>query len=294
MLKCKDQLYVYHSFYEDIIEKMVHKKYSYIDTSSYLNLIFEKDGVKKQNEIYWKEILLRAHYASTISLLRNDKWLKGIIISIEESNYILFSSSLRGFLESVTDSYYSLLNAPSDLATNFYNIKLAIKGRLDGLFLSQRLEESLIHFQFAKKVRKSDLTFDYLDAKYTMEYINFFDEYSNDKVKDLYKLLCEVVHPASSSVEYFTKNVKKDESSEYTTTDLTLDDSKIIEVLYKYRAEIEQLLKMSISVPFICLKILRLFDLDNVKSSYIDTCKYNNYIEETIWREFLEMIEKSG
>lgn len=293
MSKSVDQLNIYYAFYDDIRSKMVHQKYYYTDTLSYLSILFEKNGLKKQNQIYWKEILLRSHYASTISLLRNEKWLKGIILSIEESNYILFSSSLRGFLESVTDSYYSLLNTPFDLANNFYNIKLAVEGNLETPFSFQRLEESLIHFQFAKRAKKNDGNLDYHKALSTTKYIDFFDKHSDKKVKNLYKSLCEVVHPTSESVEYFTRNVRVDETSEYTITDLTLDDFRINEMVDNYKKEIEQLLKISISAPFICLKVLGLFDLDFVKSTYINTCTFNKKIKHEVWSNILEMVEQS-
>lgn len=47
--------------------------------------------------------------------------------------------------------------------------------------------------------------------------------------------------------------------------------------------EIEQLLKLSISTPFICLKVLELFDFDFVKSTYINTCTINKNIKDKVW-----------
>lgn len=110
---------------------------------------------------------------------------------------------------------------------------------------------------------------------------------------NLYKLLCDLVRSGSSPVKYFTRNVRADETSEYTIKDLTLDDFKINEILDNYVKEIEQLLKISISAPFICLKVLELFDLDFVKSTYINTCTINKNIKNEIWSNILEMVEQS-
>lgn len=293
MPKITDELYIFNSFYDDIRNKMVHKKYYYMNALNHLNMIFESNDFKRYNKVYWEEILLRSHYSSTVSILRHEKWLKGVILSIEKNNYILFCSSLRGFLESVTDSYYSLLNVPFDLSNNFYNINLAIKGELEQLFISQELEETLIHFQFAKKVRKSDKNPDYLKALTTTEYINIFSPNEDKKIKDLYKLLCEVVHPASESVNLFNRTIKVDDDLEYTTTDLMSDEGKINEVISNFSNEISQLLKLSINTPFICLKILGLFSFEPVKSKYIDRCTFNTYIDSNIWAEFLRLIEHS-
>ncbi|WP_242274961.1 hypothetical protein [Bacillus cereus group sp. BfR-BA-01445] len=288
----ENEIELFYLLYKDILMKIKHKKYRYMDETEYLNVaIFEGNGVRKGNQIYWKEILLRAHYAAITSLMRNERWVEGIALSIKNKNYILFASSLRGFLESVADSYYSLLNSPFDIAANFKNIKLAIEGKLENpFFMADKLEESLIHFQHAKKGGKK--TFFYNQALYTSEYIKNFDKYSGIKTKNLYKILCEVVHPAEDSVNCFTTFLETG-TSRYAITDLELDEQNINEVLVTYDKEISQLLKMSISPPFICLKILNLFEFESVESDYLNGCMINDLLEDDVWKKILNLKEKS-
>lgn len=282
----------FHLLYKDILMKMKHKKYCYMNEMEYLNVaLFEENGVRKGNQIYWKEILLRAHYVAITSLMRNERWIEGITLSIKNKNYILFASSLRGFLESVADSYYSLLNSPFNIVANFKNIKLAIEGKLEKpFFMDDTLKENLIHFQHAKKGGKN--TFSYNQALHTSEYIKKFDEYSGIKTKNLYKILCEVVHPAEDSVNCFTSFLEI-ENSRYAITDLELDEQNINEVLVTYDKEISQLLKMSISPPFICLKILNLFDFEAVESDYLNGCMIHDLLEDDVWKSILNLKEES-
>ncbi|MED3444688.1 hypothetical protein P4483_12300 [Bacillus thuringiensis] len=287
-----NKIETYNCIYRDFLMKMKYKKYSYMNITRYINVsFFEENGAQKGNQIYWKEILLRAHYTATTSLIRNERWLEGMTFSIKSKNYILFASSLRGFLESVADSYYSLLNSPFDIAANFKNIKLAIEGKLENeFFIADQLEENLIHFQHAKKGDKN--TPSYNQALFTSKYIKYFDKYSDIKVGNLYKILCEVVHPAEDSVNCFT-TILATENSQYAIIDLERDEQNINEVLITYDKEICRLLEMSITPSIICLKILNLFEYEAVESNYLNDCIMNNLLEDDAWKKILNLKNES-
>ncbi|MEK4511116.1 hypothetical protein [Paenibacillus sp. FSL K6-2524] len=285
-----EQIKLFGLLHNDIIKKMVHKKYYYTSSGKYLNTLYNDRDIKLANKIYWDEMLLRAHFASVTSIMRNEKWLNGIILSIETCNYLLFAASLRGFLESVTDSYYSL-NTPLDLACNFKNIKLAVNGELNRLLLAGNLEEKLIHFQFASKSNaNSDSVHKPL---YASKYIELFDEYSDFNTKGLYIKLCEVVHPAQDSISHFMSTINESENFEYSITDTSLDKYYINAIIYDYSQVIINLLKMSINAPILSLRILNHFDNELVKSDYLESCLIYNLLSEDIWDQVLEMIEKS-
>lgn len=289
MSKIRETINIYKVLHSDLVSKMSHKKYYYNSTETYLSLLLSSN-IKSANKIYWDEILLRAHFASVTSIMRNEKWLTGVELAIETSNYILFASSLRGYLESVTDSYYSL-NTPLDLACNFKNVKLAVNGELNRIFVSKELEEKLIHFQHASRSDNSSLP--YNKPLYASKYIELFDQHADKNTKELYIKLCEVVHPAQESVSCFVSMVRKSEEYEYAITDTGLDDQYINNILHDYSTELLVLLKMSINAPVVCLNILNLFNYELVKSEYLESCLIYNYINNESWNEILELVEKS-
>lgn len=291
MSEIRDQISYFEYLHDDIVRKMTHKKYYFYPTINYVNNIFNPSKIKKANKIYWDEILLRANFASITSILRNVKWLKGLKISIETRNYILFTASLRGFLESVTDCYYSLLNTPFDIASNFKNIELAINEEMDRLLLSDRLEETLIHFQFASKSDSSG--FSYNKPLYATKYIEFFDEHGDIDTKALYSKLCEVVHPATDSISCFVEKVVESKEFEYATTNIDLDSINIELMMNEYRDVINQLLRMSISAPIVCLRVLNLFEYELVESKFLEDCLINNIIDDNKWNEILVLVRES-
>ncbi len=283
----------YYYLFTDILNKIEHKKYCYMETGSFIQLYFQ--GIRKGNichtmQTYWKEILLRAHFTSVLSIIRNQKWLSGVVMGIESKNLMVFSASLRGFLESVVDSYYSIEQLPTSLSLNYKSINKAVRGECNQIFFSEELEDKLIHFQFAKKTKDK-----YNNAKKALtnaEYIDFFDMWSDVKTKELYSMLCEITHPASRSLSCFTSKVVVSESYSYATTSSSTDNEQIFEIIHDYGDEIVQLMKMSLPAPVICLKILSMYDFEDVKSEYVNECDINNIISEKSWNEILEMMEK--
>lgn len=177
----------------------------------------------------------------------------------------------------MTDSYYSL-NTPLDLACNFKNIKLSINGELNRLFQAGSLEEKLIRFQFASKSNANRNTVH--KPLYASKYIELFDEYSDNNTKELYIKLCEVVHPAQDSISCFKRTIRESENFEYSITDISLDDHFIHAIIYEHSNVINDLLKMSINAPILCLRILNHLEYELVRSDYFDSCLIYNLMSE--------------
>lgn len=283
----------YYAIYSNVIEKIEHKRYQYTDLEGYLRMYVDglgKGDVRESHKIYWQEMLQRVHFASVTSLIRSKKWLEGTVLGLETKNLLLFASSFRGFLEATADSYYSLESLPTSMALNFKIINSAVKGELNQCFCPEELENKLIHFQFAKKGKKGKDP-EIKIALSNADYIKSFD-LENLGIKELYSDLCEIAHPTANSVNCFTKEIIVSENYSYCVTSTETDDTVISKLLDRYSNQIKHLLKMGLSLYCICLKILTLFDYEDVHSEYINESIFIELLNKESWDSILEMIEK--
>lgn len=283
----------YYAIYSDVVDRIEHKRYQYTDLEGYMSIYVDglsKGDIRESQKIYWQEILQRVHFAAVTSLIRSKKWLEGAVLGLETKNLLLFSSAFRGFLEATVDSYYSLESLPTSMALNFKIINSALKGELNNCVVQEEIENKLIHFQFAKKGKKGK----YPDIKIALnntDYIKSFD-LENMGIKKLYSDLCEVAHPAANSVNCFAKEVIVSENHSYTVTNTETDNIVISELLDRHSSQIKHLLKMGLSLYCICLKILTLFEYEDVQSKYIDESIFAKILNKNSWDRIIEMIEK--
>lgn len=288
-------LQLYSSCYQDFVSKIEHKKYFNLDNERFSNLFIKgivKCEINETMRIYWNQILLRINFASVKSIMRNQKWFERVIWGIENSNILVFSASLRGFFEVVTDSYFSLSYPATYIARNFHNIKNAITGNLiNKYFTAKKLEEELIHFEFASKYDESG--FRYNKPLSEKQYMENFPTYAEENIMQLYSELCEVTHPASRSIILFTTCSEANSSYKYTTTCNDVDHLEINRLLVQFAKELDILLKISISAPFISLKVLNQFESEQIRSAYIDECMFNIIISNEGWENILLMIKQS-
>jgi len=236
-------------------------------------------------KIYWKEMLFRIHFISTSSILRNAEWMKGIVFGIEKNNTMIFSSSLRGLLESTTDSFYSLESVPTALAINYKKIVQAIAGNMNRIFHADELEKILIHYEFAIRERKAEH-----NALSANAYIREYDEYFKVDTKKLYAQLSGITHPAADSLMSFKKDIKISEDISVSST--CFDQDIVIKGIWKEnKASIKLLVKMSIVLPILCLKVLNSFDCEEINSQYIEDCKVLNIFDKKKLKELDKMME---
>ncbi len=286
---------LYYFYFTDIAHNMEHKKYYYLDEGTFMQAYIQgiaKGNLCKSMQMYWEEMLHRAHFAAATSILRNQRWLSGVKFGLDNNNIMVFASSLRGFLESVTDSLYSLESVPTSFALNFKNINKAVKGDLKQAFMSSELESKLIHYEFAKKSKEknnSDLI-----ALTSAEYIKQYDMHSDAPNKELYAVLCELTHPSSRSISCFTTEITVSEDYSYNMTSVEAEIKTMDEIMKKYYVNITQLMKLSLIAATISLKLISMFDFIDTKSEYINECAVNKIISSEGWQEILEMIDKGG
>lgn len=106
----------------------------------------------QSNEIYWREILYRAHFAASTALLRLREWLHGTLRSNADRSVLILAAGLRGLLEAVADTWNGLADVAPTLTDNHTIVRDALAGKLgDRMYLLPELENDLIHFAYARK-----------------------------------------------------------------------------------------------------------------------------------------------
>ncbi|CAL2106057.1 hypothetical protein T190115A13A_10213 [Tenacibaculum sp. 190524A02b] len=115
-MKTEEVIKYYSDLMNDFLKDVDFKNYTYdiIDNSHFENETSK--NVSDIQRIYWEEILQRAHWASITSIVRNQKWLKAIELSIKNKNFLSFTSTLRSLIESSGDNLLSLDNVALTLA----------------------------------------------------------------------------------------------------------------------------------------------------------------------------------
>jgi len=183
-------------------------EYAYKILSNQSFSIIKLKDSKKANFIYVYEIIERLHWAAISSILRCKRWMDGLINSIETNNFIIFSSSFRGLLESAGDSIFTFehipireieyiktnknynnkdkkSNLPIDLMYRYDLMVNSLKGQNSDLGNTvsklRKIEDKLINFNFAKQSHD--------DTPYSLEAIKNRDVYIARKANEYVNIL---------------------------------------------------------------------------------------------------------
>lgn len=271
-------------FYEKLIDEMSKNKYKY----AYLSLQIIEQKIKDNdiafvNKYMTLEILQRLYISTLSGYLRQCKWIDGICHGIRNNNYILFSSSARGFLEASTDFYDALENIPLTVAENYKLLNDAILGAIDYEVIGfKEIEDRLLHFQEAnKKNGKSDPNLKPKSAKSYMESRNI-------KQLDLYECysdLCEVTHPAKQSLDLFF-----DENNYVLTINLNRDKENIEKFINKYTNKYAELLMRTENLCIIIFKVINLFKIDGL---YLNVVDHFDMKSIKLWKKIETYISES-
>lgn len=166
------------------------------------------NDLARSNEIYWREILYRAHFAASTALLRLREWLAGALRSHSDRNVLMLAAGLRGLLEAVGDTWQGVADVAPTLADHHTVVRDALAGKLsDQLYLLPELENDLIHFAYARKKHEGEYSPRLHDAKSAHECVSVLAESVPD-VMAMYATLCEYSHPASPTVFRFATEGK--------------------------------------------------------------------------------------
>ena len=161
---------------------------------------FRKLDPAEAASVYWREMISRAEVVALTSAFKAARWIEALFSS--SGNYYSFTSSLRGLIESIADSVYTLRYAPLTLATDHCAIYKQLCGDSRVLTTHKPLEDSLLHFiQATKYPPKADVPDPTVFRAKTIRH--YLETFGDERVLALYGILCGVVHPAYESTQIF-------------------------------------------------------------------------------------------
>lgn len=237
--------------YPPIVQKLLgdayDKQYKFISLED-----FERLDIVDSNYTYWIEILYRSHWAATSNLIRHNKWHELCCnSSLIKPNYIAFCSGLRGLLECAADTYDALGGVPLTLAHASKHIENALMRRpVSSRAVSEELENSLIHFSYARKLQKLEVAPKSHEAKTASNYISLLDSVDLP-LKNLYSELCQVVHPAHQSTAWLVERTEQ-----YYTIRKSDDQIFILDLCERYKECIEYIQMSPINISMFIFKVL--------------------------------------
>jgi len=62
-------------------------------------------GIAERNQVYWREILFRAHFGASTGMLRLNEWLHGSERALVDGNVLMLAAGIRGFIEACADTW---------------------------------------------------------------------------------------------------------------------------------------------------------------------------------------------
>ncbi len=259
---------------KNITSTLKSYEYEFLKEKEFYRLM--RTNQSKAMNIYWREIIMRAHFSAITTLLRSQQWLDGTIMSYESNNYLSFMATFRGFLESAVDSFDALSSVPITLAENFDTIEaiLTEKNTTTPLIISEELENTLIHFSHGRKIKKSDNAPDSHKAKTMRDYIASLEGKNSNAIGDCYSELCESTHPAGQSVYAFTEII--DSTTEKFTFSQTNDKINIESFCNRHKDIFDLLFQAQFNTSLFILRILNSFNIKEFETISVNNINFNN------------------
>jgi hypothetical protein len=175
-------------------------KYEHMANDVFQHLL--KKDPPRGMQIYWSELLGRAHFAASASMIRSFQWCQGILSSDRDSLFLPYCASFRGLLESIADTYDALNNVAITLAQHHAPINQCLQGTSSFIMCSEELEDQLIHFSYARKLEKGEVAPTSHRAKTAADCLAQLSLPNGLSARELYAELCQFTHPAAHSVHY--------------------------------------------------------------------------------------------
>lgn len=229
-------------------------RYSFFPDVEYRRLVLS-DPVRARG-IYWYEILERAHLASVTSLFRAKRWIEGANTAAMDRNLLVTAAALRGLLEAAADTLDALLSVPHALAKNRPQIMNALYGKAESWLVAQDIEDTLIHFLYARRPEKGEDVPASHRAKLASEYNKILLKAQIPHVDQLYSRLCGLTHPAGSSILFMLG--LDEEGHSFSSDGETIALERLLD---EYRSAIEQLPMLAINPGVLILAVLNYFDI---------------------------------
>jgi hypothetical protein len=253
---------IFQPLIDSISSEVIGSRYTFLDLDKYDQL-----SPNERMRVYWTELLYRAHWAAASNVLRHKRWINACLALYDPNpNYIAFCAALRGLTEAAADASHSLGAVPLTLAQNYHPILEALTMKTKTISISKALEDMLIHFQFARKLKNHEKFPETHDAEHTTTYIKSIEPPNKPLIKPLYDDLCQVTHPAAQSVLWVSK-------ASGDNVELSAGDDKIwiMELCRGFYKAIEWVQMQSVNTSILVLKVLNVFPVKEIKTEIVES-----------------------
>jgi hypothetical protein len=256
--------------------------YTYVPSAEYGTIA----DPREQSRIYWYEILERAHFSATASLIRLDRWLKAMDTAATAENFLAFAASFRGLIESTADTRFALGDVPIGLAATFYLARDAVHGKAKVFALAKDLEDDLIHFSHARKLKKEESSPETHSAKTMREYLQALQGAPAGPLFTCYEELCNVTHPAARSVLYLLEKAN-DGGLVFSSR---ADERAIVDLCSRGSTVVTFCVSESLMLPIVILRILNRFELAELQTPKVESISMEDI---PLWREIESALSSS-
>lgn len=261
-------------FYAPILEKVYAfalentVEYGFVEEERFRKIA--ESSPSRMIQIYWQEILLRAHMAAMTSLLRSRSWLLGFVKAVDDGNSLVFAGCFRGFLEAASDTYDALGDVPEGLVENRKGILGNLKGK-EPFFGAEQLESQLIHFLVAREAAKGESLPPSHRKKQTADYFESVDKSRQGPIRELYRELCEFTHPSKASVDLFFDVQPNGVHVLSATGKPDLAEALVC----KHHDAVETAFFCGINICLLTLKVLNSFPLEQLHTPLLDSFRFD-------------------
>lgn len=153
-------------------------------------------------KIFWIETSQRAQLAAVLTIARTAAWVAASSREYEAQAIGPFAACCRALVEATGDSCDALNRTALTIAENASMISRELSGQGQGA-VSEELENLLIHFTHARKLKKDETVPALHSAKATAHYISVVTSMGLPNSAEFYGALCELMHPAAASMEHY-------------------------------------------------------------------------------------------
>ena len=209
----------------------------------------------------------------------------GFHFSHTEGNLLTAAACARGFIEAAGDADYTLAVVPVTLAKNHANVGKALSGTLTrGSFVSQELEDLLIHFTHARKPEKGEALPRAHVALQVAQYRSRLETFE-PAVSKYYAWLCDLTHPGASSVLSYAESLT--ETASRIRFSLNAERTNLEVLRARLESVIPKLLMFGVNPALATLKLLNTFSIRRLHTRYM---KKVDMSETPLWQKVCALI----
>jgi hypothetical protein len=187
-----------------------------------------------------------------------------------------FAACSRGLLESAGDTFEGLKSVPLTMAQHARGIRQALGGHSRRVFSSQELENTLIHFAYARKLRRDEEAPVSHRAKQVSEYLAPLTR-NEPLIKPLYQELCDVVHSGASSAHAFL-HVRSKNTYFLSRKEEIIWIHKIGEDLLR---SMKTILEFAFNLGLLTLRVLNHLPVKSLHTESVEIIRFDNV---PMWR----------